>query len=152
FTGVALVGLGAGSALSGSFVGILFMLLAASSLAAYVVSIVPLTRHYSPLRISAVVTAWGAFLLCISAAPDLASQPWWNVTPLAWGAFVYVLLMFTITVVIWFRAIERVGAAHAALYSNLQPFLGAVFALLLLSEPLHGLQIVGAVVLAASIV
>ena len=79
-------------------------------------------------------------------------EPWGTVTPLAWGAFVYVLVMFTFTVVIWFGVIERVGAAHAALYQNLQPFLGAVFALLLLSEPLHWLQLVGAVVLAASIV
>ena len=39
-----------------------------------------------------------------------------------------------VTNILWFTAIDRVGATRSALYANLQPFLGAVFALLILSE------------------
>jgi len=51
----------------------------------------------------------------------------------------------------WFTAVERVGAARASLYANLQPFLGALFAVLVLSESLGTLQVVGGIVIAAGI-
>jgi drug/metabolite transporter (DMT)-like permease len=53
--------------------------------------------------------------------------------------------------VFWCTAIDRVGAGRSALYANLQPFLGAVFAVLVLSETLHALQIVGGLVIASGI-
>jgi drug/metabolite transporter (DMT)-like permease len=54
--------------------------------------------------------------------------------------------------VLWFTAIERVGANRAALYSNLQPFLGAAFAVVALGERMGPLAIAGGVVIAAGIV
>jgi drug/metabolite transporter (DMT)-like permease len=44
-----------------------------------------------------------------------------------------------------------VGAARASLYVNLQPFLGAFFALAVLSEEMGLVQIVGGIVIAAGI-
>jgi drug/metabolite transporter (DMT)-like permease len=37
----------------------------------------------------------------------------------------------------WFTAVDRVGGGRSALYANLQPSLGAVFAVLVLSETLQ---------------
>ena len=54
--------------------------------------------------------------------------------------------------VFWFAAVHRVGAGRTALYANLQPFLGAVFGVLVLSEHLSGLQLVGGLVIASGIV
>jgi drug/metabolite transporter (DMT)-like permease len=54
--------------------------------------------------------------------------------------------------VLWYLAVRRVGPAHAALWANMQPFAGVLFGVLVLSESLVPLEIVGAVVLAASIV
>jgi drug/metabolite transporter (DMT)-like permease len=54
--------------------------------------------------------------------------------------------------VLWFIAIERVGASRSALYTNLQPFLGAVFAVFVLSEHLDALQLAGGLVIASGIV
>jgi drug/metabolite transporter (DMT)-like permease len=51
----------------------------------------------------------------------------------------------------WFTAIDRVGAARASLYANLQPFLGAVFALLVLGEDMSTLQFAGGFVIGAGI-
>jgi drug/metabolite transporter (DMT)-like permease len=61
------------------------------------------------------------------------------------------LLSFVITNVLWFTAIDRVGANRASLYANLQPFLGALFAVLTLNETMGTLQIVGGAVIAAGI-
>ena len=52
----------------------------------------------------------------------------------------------------WFTAIDRVGATRSSLYANLQPFLGAFFALLILSETFGPLQVAGGLVIGAGIV
>jgi drug/metabolite transporter (DMT)-like permease len=56
-----------------------------------------------------------------------------------------------ITNVLWFTAIDRVGPSRASLYANLQPFLGALFALLILSEQMTALQVVGGLAIAGGI-
>ena len=48
-----------------------------------------------------------------------------------------------LTNVLWFTAVHRVGPARASLFVNLQPFLAAVFAVILLSEPLSAWQVGG---------
>ena len=47
------------------------------------------------------------------------------------------------TNLLWFTAVHRVGAARATLFANIQPFVAAVFAYVILSEHLHWLQVVG---------
>jgi drug/metabolite transporter (DMT)-like permease len=51
----------------------------------------------------------------------------------------------------WFRVIHRIGASRATLVANLQPFVAAVFALVLLSESMTGLQVAGGVLIAGGI-
>ena len=41
-----------------------------------------------------------------------------------------------LTNILWFRSIHRIGPARATLAANLQPFVAAVLAVILLSEPL----------------
>jgi drug/metabolite transporter (DMT)-like permease len=53
--------------------------------------------------------------------------------------------------VLWFRAVAAVGPSRATLAANIQPFIAAVFALVLLSEPLGALQLVGGVLIGAGI-
>jgi drug/metabolite transporter (DMT)-like permease len=48
-----------------------------------------------------------------------------------------------ITNLLWFTAIDWVGPSRASLFANLQPFLAAVIALLLLHESLTRLQLAG---------
>jgi drug/metabolite transporter (DMT)-like permease len=56
-----------------------------------------------------------------------------------------------ITNILWFRSVHRIGANRATLAANLQPFIGAVLAVILLSEPLSLLQVVGGVLIGAGI-
>lgn len=153
FTGVALVALGSSGGLGGSVGGILLGLAAAASWAGYSVAMRPLMQRYSPYRISAFVLLAGCVPLVASAAPSLARQDWSAPNGLAWSSALYGLVFsLLITNIFWFTAIDRVGPARSSLYANLQPFLGAVFALVVLSESMTALQVAGGVVIAAGIV
>jgi drug/metabolite transporter (DMT)-like permease len=112
----------------------------------------PLMRRYSPYRISAVMILIGSVPLVLSSLRQLAEQDWAALSGLAWAAFVYSLFFSLVfTNIMWFTAIDRVGASRASLYVNLQPFLGAFFALVVLSEEMSGLQFAGGFVIAAGI-
>ena len=152
FLGVALVALGAHGEVAGSPKGIVLALVGSATWAVYSVAIAPLMRSYSPFRISAVGLLMGAALLLPTAAPQLARQTW-DLSPLVWTILgVSIVGPLVITNVLWFTAIDRVGPSRASLYANLQPFLGALFALLLLSEKMTALQAAGGLAIAAGIV
>lgn len=152
FAGVALVATDAEGGLSGDLGGILLVLVAAVTWAFYSVVAGPMMQRLSPYRISAIVGLAAMGPLAATATPQLAATDWSAVGGLAWGALLYsTIAAFVISNMTWFTAIKRAGANRAALYGNLQPFLGAVFSVLVLSESLSGLQIAGGVVIAAGI-
>jgi drug/metabolite transporter (DMT)-like permease len=152
FSGVALVAAGSSGGLSGDLGGILLGLGASATWAGYSVAVGPLMQQYSPYRISAFMLLVGSVPLLLSAARQLAEQDWGALGGLAWAAFVYSLFFSLVfTNVMWFTAIDRVGAPRASLYANLQPFLGAFFALVVLSEEMGALQFAGGLVIGAGI-
>jgi drug/metabolite transporter (DMT)-like permease len=152
FSGVALVAAGAPSGIGGDLGGILLGLVASVTWAAYTVAMGPLMRRYSPYRISAFMLLVGSVPLLLSASRQLIDQDWSELSTLAWGAFVYSLFFSLVfTNIMWFTAIDRVGAARASLYANLQPFLGAFFAVVVLSEKMGVIQIVGGLVIGGGI-
>ncbi len=55
------------------------------------------------------------------------------------------------TNLLWFTAINRVGPSRASLFANLQPFLAAIIALLLLSEQITTVQVVGGLAIGGGI-
>jgi drug/metabolite transporter (DMT)-like permease len=151
FVGVGLVAAGSGGETTASLWGILLGLSTAATWAAYSVTVAPLMRTYSPSRMSAYVipVAWVALML--TALPQSSEQDW----TLGWE--IWVLLVFAtlgplvLTNVLWFRSVHRIGANRATLAANLQPFVAAVLAVILLSEPLGWLQIAGGVLIALGI-
>jgi drug/metabolite transporter (DMT)-like permease len=152
FAGVALVSLGAGGALTGSLGGMLLALVTVVSFAVYSVAIVPVMGRHTPLVATAVTTLIGAVLLSVAAAPALARQDWGRPGALAWGSLVYSALpSIVLGNILWFTALSRVGPGRASLFTNLQPFIAAVFALLVLSERLGALQLAGGAVIAAGL-
>ena len=149
--GVGLVALGAGGDVSASHLGILLGLVTGATWAAYSVTVAPLMRTYSPSRVSAIVIPVTWILLALSGLPQTADQDW------ALGWEIWVLLVFAtlgplvLTNVLWFRSIHKIGPAKATLAANLQPFVAAVLAVILLSEPLSWLQIVGGILIGVAI-
>jgi drug/metabolite transporter (DMT)-like permease len=151
FGGVALVAAGAQGGVAGDPTGIGLALLSAATWALYSVAIAPLMRRYSPYRISAVGLLMGAALVLPTASPQLASQDF-DFEPLIWVIFVAAVLgPLVLTNVLYFTAIDRVGPSRATLFTNLQPFLGAVFAVLLLSETMTAPQLAGGALIAIGI-
>ena len=122
-------------------VGDLLAFLGAATWGSYSVAIVPLLRRYSVWRISAVLVV-GQFAL-ITGMPQLLDQGW-DLARLVWAGFAFAVLgPLVLTNFLWFTAIERVGPSRATLVTNLQPFLAALFAVVLLSEELTWLQVAG---------
>ena len=153
FAGVCLVAVGAKGGISGDLWGYVLALAGAATWSAYSVAIAPLMTRYTASRISAYALTIGAILLLIVGAPQLAAQDYASLPGLVWVAYVFAVLgPLCLTNLLWFNSIEQVGPSRASLYANLQPFLGAIFALLLLSESMTALQIGGGVLIAAGIV
>ncbi|HXH97200.1 MAG TPA: DMT family transporter [Gaiellaceae bacterium] len=151
FVGVALVAAGSGHGLGSSLAGDLIAICIALTWGAYTVTIAPLMRRYSPFRISALVLAVGWVPLALLSVGQLQTQHFtfgWKV----WLGFVYAVIgPLFLTNILWFTAISRVGPSRASLFANLQPFFAVFFALILLSETLHSLELAGGVLIFAGI-
>jgi drug/metabolite transporter (DMT)-like permease len=143
FAGVALIATGAGGGLVSGWKGDLLAIALAITWAAYTVAIAPLMRRYSPYRISAVVLAIGWAPLALVSIPQIGRQDF-SFSGTVWLGFVYAVIgPLFLTNILWFTAVDRVGAARASIFNNMQPFFGVLFALLILSESIHGLEIAG---------
>ena len=151
FGGVGLVALGAGGKISGDLGGVLLGVITAATWAGYSILVAQLMRRYSATRISAVVLGSAWVLIALTAAPQMSSQDW----HLGWE--IWALLLFAtagplvLTNELWFRSLDRIGPARATLAANLQPFLAAAIAVVLLSETLDPVELAGGALIAAGI-
>jgi drug/metabolite transporter (DMT)-like permease len=151
FAGVGLVAAGTGDGLTAGWEGILLGVATAATWAGYSVAIAPLMERYSASRISAVVLSLGWIAIALTGAPQAADQDY------ALGWWVWALLLFAtlgplvLTNILWFRALHVIGASKATLIANLQPFVAAIFALVLLSERMTPLQVAGGVLIGGGI-
>jgi drug/metabolite transporter (DMT)-like permease len=151
FCGVVLVAAGGHGALSGNLKGYALGVATAATWAGYTIVVAPLMRRYSPYRISALVLLLGAAAVAITGSHQLATQDW-SLDGAVWLLLVYATLgPLVITNILWFRSVHRVGPSRATLFANLQPFLAALFAVVLLSEQITLLQIAGGAAIAAGI-
>ena len=151
FVGVGLVALGSGGAFGGDALGILFGIVTATTWAVYSVLITPLMQRYSPSRISAVVLPLSWVGIAIVGWPQTSTQDWqlgWEV----WVLFLFATLgPLVITNILWFKSLDRIGASRATLATNLQPFVAALFAVVLLDERINVVQVLGGILIAAGI-
>jgi drug/metabolite transporter (DMT)-like permease len=151
FSGVALVALGSGGGLSANLKGDLLAVGGAATWAAYSVLIASLMRRYSPFRLSALFLLTVTIPLALFGSTQLADQSFdlgWEV----WAWFAYAVLgPLVVTNVTWFTAVDRVGPSRASLFANLQPFLAAIVALLVLHETITGTQMAGGLAIGCGI-
>ncbi len=151
FGGAALVAAGSGGGLSGQLWGDLLGFIASATWAWYTVAVSPLLRRYSTLRISSLAFAIGTVPLFIVGSQQLLTQDY------GFGATIWLSLAFAVlgplaaANLLWFGAISRVGPSRASVFANLQPFLAALFSLLILSESMTRIQVVGGLAIAAGI-
>lgn len=152
FAGVALVAIGSGGNVSANLKGDALAVAGSITWAGYSVAIAPLMRRYSPFRLSAVFLAAVTVPLGLVGSQQLATQSF-DFGALVWLGFAFAVLGPLVTTnFLWFTAIDRVGPSRASLFANLQPFLAAIIALLLLSEHITTLEIVGGLAIGGGIV
>jgi len=151
FVGVGFVAAGSGG-LSGKLAGDGLAVFTAASWGVYSTAIAPLMRRYSPFRISSLVLAVGWLPLAATGFQQTTTQSFhfgWRM----WLCFAFAVVgPLFVTNLLWFTAIDRVGPSRASLFSNIQPFVGVVFAILLLGEHLSRWEIAGGLAIAAGIV
>jgi drug/metabolite transporter (DMT)-like permease len=151
FGGAALVALGSGGGVSGHLWGDLLGFATAATWAWYSVTAAPLLERYSVLRIGALAFAIGTIPLLAIGAHQLVTQNYGFGTRI-WLAYGFAVLgPLVLANLLWFGAIGRVGPARASVFANLQPFLAALFSLLILSESMTRLQVAGGLAIAAGI-
>jgi drug/metabolite transporter (DMT)-like permease len=148
--GVSLL-VASGGGVTGSLAGLALGFLTALTWSLYSVLVAPLMRRYSTYRLSAAVTLLGSIPLLAFASPQLTHEDWSAIGPLAWGAFSFSFAAYVFGNIMWFVAMGRIGASRAAVYINLEPFLGAVFAVVALSEGFGVLEGLGGAVIAIAI-
>ena len=151
FAGVGLVALGVGESFSGDIGGIALGLATAATWAAYSVILAPLMRSYSPTRVSAIVIPAAWVVIALSGLAQTRDQSWslgWEIWPMLAFATVGPLVL---TNILWFRSIHRIGANRATLAANVEPFLAAMLAVILLSEPFGMLEIAGGLLIGAGL-
>ena len=153
FGGVALIAIGTHGGPSGSVGGILLGLIAPASFALYSIALVPLVRKYGSLHVNVLAAIFTAPFLLSVTAPSLIATDWGAVTPLAYAGVAFAsVAAYVLTNRLWLVAGGRVGATRASLYANLQPFIGALIALLLLSEVMGRYEMLGGAAIAVGIV
>jgi drug/metabolite transporter (DMT)-like permease len=152
FAGVGLVAVGGGREVSADALGIVMSVVTAATWAGYSVLVTPLQERYSAYRVSALVLALTTVALAVAGSTQTATQELalgWEV----WSLFAFAVLgPLVVTTVLWYRTLDRIGAARATLAANLHPFVAALFAVILLSETMTLVQVAGGFLIAVGIV
>jgi drug/metabolite transporter (DMT)-like permease len=157
FGGIALVILGnAPAEISSSAVhpvlGDLLALGAAIMWALYTLLAAPVLQRHSPIKLTALTVAVGTVPLLAIATPSFLVTDWASVGLNVWLGVLYCGgLAIALGYIMWNRAVQQVGAARTAVYSNLTPVLVALIAWLVRGDPLTMYHVVGAIIILTGI-
>lgn len=131
-----------------------FLILAAVLLwAHYTVAAKPLLKIYSPLKFTALTMSIGSLLFFPFSIKELIALPYSAISFKAWFCLGFSGLMaLSVSLIIWFYSVRRVGSTQTAVYGNLPTVFAVIFAWLLLSESISFSLIIGGAVILLGIV
>lgn len=127
-------------------VGVLLVLGAVFAAAGYITLARSLTQKHDPIRLTIFQTWWGAiFFIAIWQVTTPGIESVAHLSPLAWGATVFLVLGATVTAFLLYNwALKYESAATAALYINAIPIVTALTSWIVLGETLSPIQFTGA--------
>lgn len=148
WAGIGLSLVGAGLVISGSdkplefgprLVGDLLILVVTAMWGLYTVLSQGFLRRYSAVKLNALIMPVGAAMLLIVASPSIVSTaPEWTAAPA--GAWLVLaasgVFAVSLSYIIWYKGIQKLGAARTAVYANLVPVLAATISFFVLKERL----------------
>ena len=124
--------------------GDLLLLLSGVCFAAYSLLGRPLLARHPSIRVTAWSFLWGLLTTAPLAAVEwqvAGRSPW---TAMSVAAVLYLGVVMTgLGYLVWNWALERVSAARAAIYLNVQPLVGALLGVVWLGEPLSVFTVAG---------
>ena len=119
----------------------------------YSVSAKPLLKFYSPLKFTTLTMTIGSVLFFPFTIGELKRLPYSAISFEAWFFLVFSGVMaLSVSLIIWFYSVRKVGNTQTAIYGNLPPVLAVVFAWLILSESIALSLIAGAAVIFLGII
>lgn len=148
---VSMLGVGAivlfrpgGVQLNFNLLGDLFGIGTAVTWAVYSVALRPLVRRNSVFKVSAWVLLLGTLAILPIGLPQTDPAQVAATPAGTWGLYAYSMLgAVVLTNIFWYIGMRRLGPARGTLYANLQPFIGALFASLILHERVSPIQLLG---------
>jgi drug/metabolite transporter (DMT)-like permease len=103
-----------------------------------------MTRH-SPLYVTGMTMALGGLPYAAIMLPQVRQVAWTRVSAWSlWALVLSALLALCLSYLIWYAAVQRMGAARTAVYSNLVPMSAMAVAILWLHEPVSVGKLIGA--------
>ncbi len=155
FLGVALVIFGSGGSATVSethLVGDLVMIAAAILWASYAVFSRPLLKKYSPMKIVAYIHILGSVIIIPIGFGQMLAVPLLTMGPVAWLCILqYSLLAGVYAFLVWYGAVQRVGASQTMLFQYFVPLVAVVAAYLILKEMPTLLQVAGIAITLAGV-
>ena len=104
-----------------------------------------LMRRHSPLYVTGMTMAIGGVPYVLIALPGLVALDWTRPAPWTWIALVLsAIFALGVAYLIWYTAVQKIGAARTAIYSNVVPIIAIAVAAIWLGEPLTRAKILGA--------
>ncbi len=103
-----------------------------------------LLRKYGALRLTVLTMMAGTAIMIPLSIPWILRQNWSGISQTAWAGFVYsAVLTIVYSYFVWAHALNRIGVARTAVFSNVTPIVALFGGWLLLREVPTGGQIVG---------
>ena len=113
--------------------------------ATYSVAAQPLLKTYSPLIVTGVSFISGSVLYIIVTLPSLLTTSWAAISMGSWIAMAASgVLALSLSYLIWYTAIQRLGTTRTSVYSYLTPVVAMLVATVWLGEPIETNQLFGA--------
>lgn len=118
----------------------------------YSVAAQPLLKRHSPL----VVTGWamtsGTLVYLAFAIVPLLHTNWASISTISWVLMTAsALLALAFSYIVWYTAVQKIGSARTAIYSNLTPIVAMIVAAIWLGEQITRMQMLGATLILSGI-
>ncbi|WP_459928797.1 DMT family transporter [Desulfosporosinus burensis] len=128
--------------------GDLIAILASSVWGLYPVLAKRMLRRYSALKTMTYASLFGMIFFLVIGAKGVLAITWSEIPSAAWGSMLYSIVLVTaFGLVVWYHAINRIGANRVMAYMYAVPAVAVVAAAILIKEQIHLMQVLGAVVI-----
>ena len=136
----------------GDLKGAIFALVACFLWALYTIMAKPMLDKHSPLKVTTYSMLTGSVLLCGFIPFFLDVKEVAVLSSVGWLSLIFsIVFSIVIAFFLWYRGVSKIGASRTIIYQYSVPVFGAFAAFLILHERLYWSQLIGAIIIFASI-